>query len=105
MKTPVTTPPMGGSSGRRAVLFWPLWMLLGILLAAPQSSWAMSLADVIELSRAGYSDQQLIELIQITHARFQLDADSVITLKKDSLSVSAKSSLYMPPLVSLVSVG
>lgn len=86
MKTPVATSLMGGPGCRRAVRFWPLWMLLGILLAAPVNSWAMSLADVIELSRAGYSDEQLIELIQITHARFQLDAESVITLKKAGVS-------------------
>ncbi len=86
MKTPVAMSPMGGPSGRRAARFWLLWMVLGILLAAPQSGWAMSLADVIELSQAGYSDEQLIELIQITHARFQLDADHVITLKKAGVS-------------------
>lgn len=86
MKTPVARSPMGGPRPRRAVRFWLPCMLLGLLLAVPQSNWAMSLADVIELSRAGYSDEQLIEVIRITQARFQLDADDVITLKKAGVS-------------------
>ena len=80
---PATT---GGGRFRCRPSCWSRWALLGALLATPQAASGMSLSDVIQLSQAGYSDEQLIELIQVTQARFQLDADTVITLKKAGVS-------------------
>jgi len=56
------------------------------LLVAPSSSWAISLDDVVRLSQKGYSDELIIELIDDTGARFQLDADSLVTLKEAGVS-------------------
>ena len=62
------------------------WILFALLLAVPSSSWAISLYDVVRLSQHGYSDEQIIELIDDTGARFQLDADSLVTLKEAGVS-------------------
>jgi len=56
------------------------------LLVAPSSSWAISLDDVVRLSQKGYSDELIIELIDDTGARFQLDADGLVTLKEAGVS-------------------
>lgn len=70
---------------------WPVgrcapWILFALLLAVPSSSWAISLYDVVRLSQNGYSDEVIIELIDDTGARFQLDADSLVTLKEAGVS-------------------
>lgn len=57
-----------------------------LLLGLPSSAWALSLYDVVELSRAGYSDKQIIELIEKTRSRFKVDASAVIKLKESGVS-------------------
>ena len=63
-------------------------ILFALLLAVPTSSWAISLYDVVQLSGEGYSDEQIIKLINVTHARFELDADRLVTLKEAGVSES-----------------
>ena len=58
------------------------WIPLILLLTIPAVTWAISAYDVIQLSQAGYSDKQIIELITITGAQFRLDAKSLISLKE-----------------------
>ena len=58
------------------------FILVLLLLAASKMSWAVSLYDVIQLSKAGRSDEEIIKLIDDTHAQFELDAESIATLKE-----------------------
>lgn len=62
-----------------------LW-LLAFSLLIPGICSAISLYDVIQLSKAKYSDSRIIELIQTTNSRFQLDAEAVINLKQAGVS-------------------
>lgn len=65
-------------------LIW--WILFGLFFFLPQVNWALSPYDLIQLSRAGYSDEQIIELIKVTDSRFHLDAESLVKLKEADLS-------------------
>jgi hypothetical protein len=47
---------------------------------------AISLYDVVQLTQAGKSDAEIIELIETTHARFVIDAKTVTELKKAGVS-------------------
>ena len=58
------------------------WIPFVLLLTISAVTWAISAYDVIQLSQAGYSDKQIIELITITDAQFRLDAKSLISLKE-----------------------
>lgn len=60
-----------------------LGLILGLSASVAQ---AISLYDVIQLSRAGKSDAEIIDLLQTTQARFTLDAGSVTELKKAGVS-------------------
>ncbi len=87
MRTASPTQMDGGQAVRR----WSVgrsarWILFAFWLAVPTVSWAISLYDVVRLSQHGYSDEQIIELIDDTGARFQLDADSLVTLKEAGVS-------------------
>ena len=62
------------------------WLFFALLLAIPGLGMAVTLNDVIQLSRGGYSDKQIIKLVQITQSRFQLDAATLITLKEAGVS-------------------
>ena len=64
----------------------PFWLLLALLIALPAVSWAISLDDVIELSQAGHSDEQITHLIEVTQSRFQVDTDAIINLKEAGVS-------------------
>jgi hypothetical protein len=47
---------------------------------------AISLYDIVQLSRAGKSDAEIISLIETTQARFVMDAKTVTELKKAGVS-------------------
>ncbi len=53
-------------------------VVLGLCLC--ESVAALSLYDIIELSRSGYGDEEIARLITVTEARFELDVDSLRTL-------------------------
>ena len=53
-------------------------------LALPAA--ALSLYDIVQLSKARYSDRQIIELIEKTESRFYVDADTLVALKKEGVS-------------------
>lgn len=57
-----------------------------LLLALTRPATAVSLYDVIQLSKSGFTDEDVIEVIRATGSRFQLDADSIVTLKKEGVS-------------------
>ena len=64
-------------SGTRAV---PVLILVLALL--PASLAAVSVFDVIRLSQARYSDEDIIRLIQTTDSRFVLSAEDTLRLRK-----------------------
>ncbi len=63
-----------------------IWSLIILLLAVPEVIWAISLFDVIRMAQAGYSDRDIIKLIDVTQARFQVDAEAIVSLKEAGVS-------------------
>lgn|GEM_PF-3479815 len=55
------------------------------ILFVASTAHAVSLYDVVQLSKAGYTDRAIIDLIQKTNSRFYVDADTVLTLKKEGV--------------------
>ncbi len=77
-----------GQAAARRVVRCARCIFLAFWLAVPTVNFAVSLYDVVRLSQAGYSDEQIIELLDDTGARFQLEADSLVTLKEAGVSES-----------------
>ena len=50
------------------------------LLWSAQSAAALSLLDVIEMSRGGYSEEELGRIIEVTGARFEIDSVGLVAL-------------------------
>lgn len=71
------------SSPRRGFLL--LLTALSFLMAAP-AVYAVSLYDIIQLAKKGYRDNQIVGIIETTDSRFQVDADTVLTLKREGVS-------------------
>lgn len=64
-----------------------LWLTaLSLLLVVAPPAAAVSLFDVVQLTKAGYSDDQIIDVVRKTESRFYIDADTIITLKKEGVS-------------------
>ncbi|MES1956339.1 hypothetical protein [Salinisphaera hydrothermalis] len=59
-------------------------MAAAFAFAAPAQ--ALSVYDIIQLSKADYSDDQLIRLVDTTNAVFELDAGDITRLKKLGVS-------------------
>ena len=70
-------------SGFRAILFL---VLLAVFL--PASLAAISVFDVIQLSRGRYSDAEIIRLIQTTDSRFVLSAEDTVRLREAGVTES-----------------
>ena len=49
-------------------------------------AWAVSIYDVIELSRKGYSDEEIVTIIETTRSVFQLNAEDIPRLKNLGVS-------------------
>lgn len=67
-------------STRRAVV-----VLTALALLVAPVAFAVSLYDVIQLSKNRYRENQIIGIIEATDSRFQVDADTVITLKREGV--------------------
>ena len=52
------------------------------LLWYAQTAAALSLLDVIEMSRGGYSESEMVRLIEVTGARFEIDGVGLVALKE-----------------------
>lgn len=64
-----------------------LWLTaLSLFLVVAPPAAAVSLFDVVQLTKAGYSDDQIIDVVRKTESRFYIDADTIITLKKERVS-------------------
>lgn len=61
------------------------WVLAGALLAAAPAR-AISVHDVVQLSRKGYSDRQIVDLMNATDSAFRLEAADLPRLKEQGLS-------------------
>jgi len=59
---------------------------LTIWCACVPLAWAVSIYDVIELSRKGYSDEEIVNVIETTRSVFQLDAEDIPRLKNLGVS-------------------
>jgi hypothetical protein len=57
-----------------------------ILIAVPAPAAAVSMADLIELSRAGLSDDVLVALVEADNTSFGLDAPKILELRQQGLS-------------------
>lgn len=62
-------------------------MAIGLaVLAFSSVASALTIHDVIELSKAGVSDEVLLELIQVDHRVYTIDADAVKRMKTGGVS-------------------
>jgi hypothetical protein len=57
-----------------------------IVIAAPAPAAAVSMADLIALSRAGLSDEVLVALVEADNTSFPLDAPKILELRQQGLS-------------------
>ncbi len=57
--------------------YWRLNVVLFLMLAASAQVTAMTVYDVIQLSKKNYSDQDIIALIETTDSAFELKADDI----------------------------
>ena len=60
--------------------------MLTIWCACVSLAWAVSIYDVIELSRNGYSDEEIVNVIETTQSVFQLNAEDIPRLKNLGVS-------------------
>jgi hypothetical protein len=63
-----------------------LTLAVVIGLAAPPAASAVSLTDLVELTRAGLSDDVIVALIQTDRTIYDLDATTVLDLKRSGVS-------------------
>lgn len=66
--------------------FWRLNTLLFLLLTMSTQAMALTVYDVIQLSKKSYSDQDIIALIKATDSAFELKADDIPRLTKLGVS-------------------
>lgn len=64
--------------------FLLLLTALSFLIVAPV--YAVPLYDVIQLAKKGYRDNQIIGIIETTDSRFQVDTETILTLKREGVS-------------------
>ena len=58
------------------------------LLWSAQSAAALSLLDVIEMSRGGYSEEEIGRIIEVTGARFEIDSVGLVALGEADVPVA-----------------
>lgn len=63
-----------------------LTLVLLITLAASGAAEAITLRDIIELSKAGLSDDVLVTLVEMDRSVFPIDRDTIKTLKQEGVS-------------------
>ena len=63
-----------------------LLAVLGLVLGGAGRAEALNIRDIIELSKAGLSDQVLIALIEVDRGVFSVDTDTLKKLKNEGVS-------------------
>jgi hypothetical protein len=66
----------------------PVPVLILLLALLPASLAAISVFDVIRLSQGGYSDAEIVRLIQTTDSRFVLSAEDTVRLREAGVTES-----------------
>jgi len=61
-------------------------LTLALWCVAAPMAWAVNTYDVIELSRQGYSDEQLVDIVRTTGSVFRLSAEDIPRLKELGVS-------------------
>ena len=67
-------------------------------------AWAVSIYDVIELSRQGYSDEEVVKIIRSTGSVFELTAEDIPRLKNLGVSDAIIRSMLMEPSPAIIGV-
>lgn len=82
----VTGLPVGTAPPRRRRRNrWAFLTVAGLFLL-PLVAHAVSLYDIIRMSKAGYTDEEIVGLIDVTESRFVLEPDILVQLKKEGVS-------------------
>jgi hypothetical protein len=64
-----------------------LFVVLAVILAlTPASASALTVQEVVDLSKAGVADNVLLAMIERDHTIFAIDASQVAALKRDAVS-------------------
>ena len=66
----------------RGIFRWTRWAWAVPLVWYGQAAFALSLLDVIELSKGGYSESEIGRVIEVTGARFEIDGVGMVALKE-----------------------
>lgn len=74
------------SSPRGRVMSLRILLLLAFALCVPAAASAVTLHDIIELSKAGLPDDVLVAVIDADRTIFTLDKDQILELKKAGVS-------------------
>jgi hypothetical protein len=72
--------------GRRAGTFAAAACAVLLVAATPDTAWAVSTRDLIELSRAGLGDEVLVALVEADGTVFSLDAPRILELRAAGVS-------------------
>lgn len=71
--------------GRRSRVATRVTFIALFLVFTVPAIWAISLYDIIQLTKKGYRDDQIIAMIDATGSRFETDADTLLTLKREGV--------------------
>ena len=66
----------------RRIFRWAPWACVVPLLWHGQAALALSLLDIIEMSKGGYSESEIGRVIEVTGARFEIDGVGLVALKQ-----------------------
>ena len=74
------------STVRRVTAAQTIILLLVVLCAAVSPAMAMNIYDVVQLSRAGYSDDEIVVMIEATESVFELTSEDIVGLENLGIS-------------------
>ncbi len=74
------------SAGRYVAAAQPIILLLVLLFAAVSPAMAMNIYDVVQLSRGGYSDDEIVVIIEATESVFELTSEDIVGLENLGIS-------------------
>ncbi len=81
------------ASGRWWRRSYVVFLAAAWFLLVPRVALAISLGDIVRMSDAGYTDQAIIDLIEVTESRFILDPETLVKLKEEGVSEAVMEAL------------